>query len=436
MKKNTIKKAPRPSLVSRSYLLNNCLPLFIFMIAAFVVEGQELKNTFSKEITIVSGGSITTKGPLHMDFEMNGRIAMDWNNKFYQIIPGGNDGVSALLIRDYQIFTWAKNTVKQEVEISILPDENAPLEAKQLMEALSLTLVENASGAIVIDDNLNIQKFGFTNGFLKRNTNKITLENGKAYRMKGITIKSTLHIPKASNLTLSSKYLGVSLGDLDGKLHLDLQNAAITAGDVKELAANLDFCEASFKQLGKVVVNCKKTTFIAESIEKMTVGSNDLAGQAIYKCNLHGRGAKSSLSKYSLQSVEEIEILETTNDNFAVGNVKNMKANYSTFSNFEIGKLEESLYLNAKNGDLRINELAANFKKVELDNHISSIHLNMKASPNYRIKLQENEYTELDFSENIKRLKQNDAQVYLKGKEATAGKIDISCNSCKISIQE
>jgi len=397
---------------------------------------QEITRTFSKELSVAPESHIISNGPRYMAFESNGRMSSSLVDKEFTLVPGGNDDIPALLIKEYQIFTWELNKIRQIVEIKILPDEDAPEEAQQLMDKLQIRLTLHADGSIPIDDNLNIAKFGFVNGFFKRNTNTVTLENGKKYRVKSLIISSQLTIPSNARLSLKVKYISVSLGDLKGSLHLISESGSLRAGNINKLDAILNFTQLSVLDIDSARVNVHNSSFAAKNIRSLVVGSNELTMNDEAKKALFYDKRKSTASTYTFESVTRLRIQETVNDKFFLGALGSLVSHHSTFSDYQIASLKDRLDLRAKNGDLRIEELASGFNSVKIENNVSTITIGLGKTKDYQLEIFQNKYTEYQFNEELSSIKDFPQNPYLKGNKDKAGKIVLGCESCKIILKD
>lgn len=410
--------------------------LFLGMLYAEKAKGQEISRTFTKELSVAPNSHIVSKGPRHMTYESSGRMSSSTKDNVYTLIPGGNDNVPALIVKDYQVFTWKENKIRQEVTISVIPDEKDPQEAQKLMDKLKIRLTLHADGSIPIDDNLNIAKFGFVNGFFTRNTNTVTLENGEKFRVKSLIISSQIHIPSNANLTLSSELVGVSIGDLEGNLALTFQGGTIRGGKVKSMQATLLYAKAIFKNLGNVTLNSQVSSFTADKVDTLLVGSDNLAKLVEVKGSLFKKGRLSTATTYKIAYAGNVVLDETVNDKFYLETVGIMDSRNSTFSNYEIGVLKHALQIRAKNGDLNIKAVSKGFTSLQIENKLSEIEIGLGKTEDYLLEIFDNSYTEYVLPDHLSHLPNAAPKPYLKGKKEKAGKISIGCESCKISLKE
>lgn len=434
MKRNIIPKALRWSLI---YSI-----ISLAMLCQGELLAQEISKTFTKELKVAPYSKIISKGPRNMAYASDGRMSSSTKDNKYVLIPGGNDDVPALIIKDYQVFTWEENKIRQIVQIGIVPDEDTPDEAQKLMDKLKIRLTHHADGSIPIDDNLNIAKFGFVNGFFKRNTNTVTLENGEKFRVKSLTIASQIYIPEESNLNLNIELVGAKIGDIKGKLYLNCQGGSIQGGHIKEMKASFIYAKVNFKRIDSAWMNTQFAKISAEKVDYLEIGTEDLIEELdldprrerASRSALWGTNSLSTTSTYRLNSLGTLDIVETVNDKFFLGSVEALKSQNSTFSNYEIDKLGKDLNLRSKNGDLTIKSVSQGFNSLKLENSISTIVIGLEKTEDYRIELFRNNYTEYEFPEELSSLRESYQKPYLKGDKTKAGKITLGCESCKITI--
>ena len=423
MRKSIIKKVLRFSLAFS----------FLFL-AVFVTElsGQKLTKIFAKELSVEEGVHIITKGPRDINFNLNGTISTRDSDEAFVMTPGRNEGIPALVIHKYQVFTTDENKVTQEIEITILPDPRAPKDAQRMMDNLKIDLEYHPNGDLIVDDNMNISGFGFLNGWLRKNVNKIILDPPNEYQIRSLEIKSKLTVPKNCNLEITSNILYAHIGDIDGKLMIKSSAGSIIGGNVGVLDASINFCKASFKNIDSAFVRCQNSTFTADKIRTLTVGIAEKLPSTeswMYQGN-------SGLSKYDIQQVENVIIKKSTNDHFKLGQIKALQSLSSTFSNYEIGMLEKSIDLVSRNGDIRIEMVKNDFDHINIDNQISSIWIDVNGVDNYMIKLSSgnlSEYNIPGFNSEIDGLTAF-KDLWLFGDKNKAGKINLNCEGCQITI--
>lgn len=412
---------------------------FFILLIAFGTQAQTIAKTFTKELAIPDYTTMVSKGPYSMGFKMNGRIDLNSGGEKFTITPGSNDGIAALIIDGYQIFTWDKKMVRQTLEISIEADKNTPNDAQQLMDHLKMNLQLDANNKVLIDDNMNIKSFGFVNGWFTSNKSFIILDNGKKYAIKSINIKASLHIPKKSNLELTSKYIPISIGDIEGQLHVNINNARLSVGNVEQLEASLYFSKAAFQSITNAKINGVNSEIKTGCITNVLVGSDYYSPKNTSDVNLIGGDKQYSYStNYNFDEVKNLTIATTTSDQFNIGKINSLTSLHSTFTDYTIAELTEKLLLSAKNGNLRINSVAKTFQSIVLDNNISSIYLNMIANPNYSLQLLPNKYTEYDLPKGLTHHSKKDEWEgeHTKGDKEKGGTIEIRCHDCTVEIND
>lgn len=428
MKRNMIKIAPKWSLVYSILSILFLLPL----------QGQteKLSKRYQQEIAVSEFSQIISQGYWNLKLESHGRMRSSREGKDYILVPGGNDDVPALRLKEYRINTWDKNIVRLEVEIVLVPDDDKPEDAQELLDQLKIEVKRNEKNEILIDENLNIAKFGFENGFFSGNENVYTLENGKEFRVKGLSLQAALFIPKKSNLYLRSELGDISMGDLEGRLEADLLSCRLKGSGLGELVGRFQFyAKIEFDKINKASIQSHNSSFTAKEIGSLNLGQPSTL-QARIPILEEQRQHRSSQSKYQFDKVGSIEIYESTNDKFKIGQLGSLASLHSTFSDYEIKELQHKLSLRAKNGDLIIESIHSDFESIEIDNKISEIKLNLAGIDDLQIKAFQNSYTEYHIPAHMRESLIEKKAAYLKGSPNESGSIQILCNSCVLRIQD
>ncbi|MEL6254494.1 MAG: hypothetical protein AAFR87_20970 [Bacteroidota bacterium] len=410
--------------------------LIFFFLQASLAQNEKLSKSYQKEIEVADFPQIISQGFWDMEFESHGRMSSKRKNRDYIMVPGGNDDVPALRLKEYFINTWDKASVKLEVEIVVIPDKDDPDQAQELLDELQIELKLNEKNEILIDENLNMAKFGFENGFFSRNVNTYTLENGKSFRVKGLSIQAALFIPKKSHLYLRYQLGYITIGDLEGKLQADLLSSRLTGGRAKEFEGRFQFyANVQFTQIEKASIQSENSEFKVEELGSLSLG-NPTQMEARIPLLEAQRLQRSTHSKYYLKKVGEIKVYESINDKFFIGQLGSLTSLHSTFTDYEIKELHSSLKLRAKNGDLKIEGIKSGFSSIEIDNKISEIHLNFSSLENLEIRPFQHSYTEYDIPEKMKKILMEMKTTYRKGTSSKAGKISLLCNGCVLRITE
>lgn len=401
---------------------------------------QKITKTFSKSMVVNKAATFEIISAQVLDTEMHGSVSVRGSEEGYVIRPGILDEIPCLIIRNYHVKTWEKDSVKQVVKVEIIPDKNKVQAATELIENLAINIAKKSGNFYVIDGNINIEKMELTNGFFRRDRNTFILENGQKYDVRQLIIESILYLPKQSNIQLNTDYVGLSLADLEGKLSINAKYGYIKAKNVKEVVGNIQNFNADFEQVENMTINASYSSISASAIKNLTIGSLELLAKRKKTVGLFGNDqnntALSFSNKYRIEKINHLKIRESGNDEFNLGIVAAFIGINSSFSNFHIKKVEKSFEINGKNGDVTIYSVAPNFEKINIDHQISTVELNMQAVKNYKVHLTSKEKTELKLNANLQEgvLEKGGAHNYFKGNRAKGGTIAIDCEYCEIII--
>lgn len=416
MKKNIINQVQKQNLRYRL--------LILFLACCFVVGSQDLTKTYSDKILSDSPPTIEVKGPLDFGFAANGRISSFMDGDDYVIIPGGNDGVRALVVRDFEIKTTDSDIIEQSVTITVIPDERYKQEAIDLLEALESNLQLKGNKYVTIDGNLNIVKFGFENGFFRKNVNTVELEDGKKFRIKSLVIESEISIPKSSTVNITADYLTATIGDLSGELNLNLAYSKLRGNSVGTLNANLNYSKVNFTIIDKAELNTQNSGLRCDAVQRISIGKGVDVSSELYEQKIFSGVMQSRLSTYNLGNVGHLSAANSVNDQYFMEVVKQMDVKNAAFTDFEVGILTKELTMEIRKGDLHIKSLAEGFEKIMINNEYSDIYLKLQDCKNYAF---EGGY--LEFTEMIRNGHELKA-----GNPKSAGKITINCKNCRIEL--
>ncbi|MFK7770572.1 MAG: hypothetical protein AB8F94_00480 [Saprospiraceae bacterium] len=408
--------------------------LYTFSIYSF---GQVSEKTFTQEIDVNENINIVTNVPTSLDIQINTHVAHRSNTKYGYIVIGKNNQERLFVHKEYDIQTWERNTIRQEVDIKIKSKSQANNEA--FFNQLKIILAENQNKKVVVDANMNLAKFTLQNGRFKSDASQIILKNGNTFSVEYLEIKTRLFIPKSANLKVNSILNHtLILGDLDGDLDLNIQYGEVYGKKIKNLNANLRFCyNVIFKEAEMVNANATNSHLKIDKVKNLTIGENKLSKDLTAKNTLdQWMDNNSSMNIYNIRTVKKMVISDTANDKINIGEVDYLEIKSSIFSNYDILKLNETLILNAKNGDISISEVSKDFKNINLKNTHSKVTINIPAIGNYGINIfnvKSVEYKLLTEAKLMKKESNKNAHFKI-GKNKNTGVIDIQCDRCELDI--
>jgi len=169
---------------------NSSILIFVmFTLVQHSVNAQTSK-TFVKEIEVDENMTIISNVPSSIDLNMEGKVIANNTHDTYSI--NGKNNVRRLkILKDLKIDTWDRNFIKQETKISVKADTEE--QATALLNQLNIELEINSSDIILIDCNLNIEKFSLKNGWLKNDDCKVKLENGSSHDVHYLSVGTALY---------------------------------------------------------------------------------------------------------------------------------------------------------------------------------------------------------------------------------------------------
>lgn len=419
----------KKSIINKVKLSHYFYSLILLLVSVNVSFSQALTKQYEKVLSVSSDSKIYVKGAGNLPFQSVGNLKVNTVDG-YAIEPRDNKGIAAFSANRLDIKTSDDNTVKQIVTVKVIPHEKDINDAKALLEAIKINISSN-SNQYKIDNNLNIERLSFKNGFLKGTQNFIVLDNGNSYNVRGIEISATVIVPETVTLSIASKYIDIAIEDFAGILNIDADKSVLDLGNVSELNGRFNSCKVNFKRIEKVHLVAYNT-----SIKGNTVNFLDLGTEQIVKESLFNSTKKASLSTYILDTVGKLNVIETSNDEFNIGEIGSIDVQASHFSNYNVKRLKNELSIKAKNGNVSIDAISKDVTKLDINNQVSTISLGVQELDDYIISFPNLEYTEKVIPSSAKEISNGGIISYQKGNGKNRGIMSISCKNCKIDIKD
>ncbi len=393
----------------------------------------QISKTFTKEIEVQPGVTLVSNVPAAIGLNMSGTMSSN-NTKSRYSFSGKNGDVRVNILKDLEIETWDKNIIKQETLVTIKAATNE--DARMVMDQLQLKLEKGADNRIVADCNLNIALFLMKNGFFKADDCEIQLDNGRKYAIEYLELETRLSIPKSINVSIvGKKNCTIRLGELNGDLDLDLKYAEVFGTNVRNLRASLKSCyHVFFDQVEAADISSSNSYVKIDQVGSMKIGSQSL-NDACDLPHLRNQRSKSAQTKYKLGTVGILSVNDSANDEIIIDEVGEMSVKNTSYTDFEIDRLNTSLLLEAKSSDLTISKIAREFSQIDINNSLSTIALFFETGANYTLKVNRNNYTE-GLNDTWTKVSQDDddKDVYKIGKSDKGGLVSINCDRCKFDI--
>ena len=399
--------------------------------------GQKIKKTFVKEIEVNNGITVFSNVPTDILLEMHTHYSQT-NNTFDGFIIQGKENRTRLkLHKDYVIKNWDKQTVRQEVEVTLRCANEKATQA--LLDQFKIEFSQNQNGDVNVDGNMNLVKFTMRNSRFGGDKCKIILEGGKEYDIEYLELKTKLYLPKTANLSVHAfNNHTLRLDDFYGNLDLDTQYGEVFGKKIKNLNANLRFCyNVIFEEADQVIASATQSHLKIDKVKFLHIGKNKL-GEEPYVNEHYNEwlANNSSMNLYNFEDVDNMIITDTANDDFSIGTVDYLEIKKSVFSEYKILRLNEKLKLNSKSGDLLIADVHKDFKQIDLVNSRSKMTLNISDEANYKINIEDKSTIDYKFPPNSQLLvdtKNGNISVKV-GKGKSTGEINIDCKKCELEI--
>jgi len=389
---------------------------------------------FTKEIKVTEDVTVESNLPSSFGLKMNGTITTN-NTKDHYALHGRSNEIRVNIIKDLNIETWERNFVKQETRITVRT--GSEVEDSALLEEFKLDLKVGADKRIVVDCNLNMDAFHMKNHIFMDDDCYVKLSNGKRISINFIEIETKLYIPKSTNLSVKgNNYAIIRLGDLLGDLRLDLEYTEVYGTKITRLFANLENCyNVIFQEVASANISAVNSFIKIENIGELTIGESGLVKNGTTSAFTPSK-ANSALTKYKVGTVGLLMVMNSDNDSFYANEVEYMDVKKTNYTKFDIGRLNVTAIISAKNCDFNFALVAKDFTNIEVENSLCDLHLHMEDSTGYQLQLNRNEYIEFTNRDSSLQLLSNDdnIELYQKGTDSQKGKINITCSRCKLLL--
>ena len=420
--KKSIKNKPKEFL----YYFN----FAVFFLCGNVIFSQTITKRFEKEISVSSEEKVEIKGPGSLPFESRGSLTLNTENG-YALVPRDNNGVPAFIAQTLHIKASKDEKLRQVIDVNIVPHEKSPKDAEALLKALELDILRNGK-SYRMNNNMNIERLSFSNGFLKGTKNWIRLTNGKKYNVRSIEISASVQIPENLEVFIDAKYIDIMAKEFNGELHLKADNSSIYIDQLQSLKAELKTSKIEFSSIQKASIFAYNTSIEGKSVDTLMLGKANTRSEE----SLFSGHNTASVSRYTIDEIDFLNITTTTSDEFRFKTIGSLNIASSFFSNYSIQMLEESLTMNAKHGDIIIEEISNKIKEVDINNQLSKISLGVHNLQNYRVLFPKGVYTEKELPPNLNTSLDNGTEIFTKGTSTNSKPITIRCNSCKVYIKD
>ena len=305
---------------------------------------------------------------------------------------------------DLMIHTWDKPEIeyKMSVDATLKSGEDAA-RLDRFIDDLEFT---HSSGSVE-----------FNNRFWKSRKNimgkkTIDLKGEKTIRYSSFKMKGELWIPAGSNLNLKSKYSGIEMEDVGGRISLDLYNDKLFGGQVNDnINITAKYCTLEFKDLkdieadlyntdieagdiGNLRIASKYSTFRAGNAGKLEINAyndkyffgntNDIKFVDKYSDLTAGLSGSIEIDCYTsnviISSVEDAD-LKSKYTKYEIGKANNFNISSSYNDSYKISSLKTLNIQESKYGSYKIDELLSSLR---MDDGYSDKYIVLKTSPEFK----------------------------------------------------
>jgi len=410
MKKNII------SIMKNQELSYKKVASTFLLVCLLILSGnaQKVTKTFEKEIEVSENTVIKTSGPQSVHPTGKGAINTRQSGNKYIISGKASKPYIYIINKTLKINTWQHNKVKQVVEV-ILECENK-IQNQDLLNALKIELKKNAAGQIIIDTEMNIQRFKIYNNFFRKDDNSVVLNNGKEYKIKYLELTTSLFIPEKSNLILNTQGTTIDIDNHKGTINLTMDKGNLIAKKMNVLTANLKNVDAKIHQITNATISLKNVTLTLNEVNEL--------------------GLKSEISLINIGKSNTLLINESINDQFIIDTANDILVTKSLFSDYKISSINNTIEVNAKNSDITVNSFDKKVTSIDIQNQNASIKLVLKNLDNYTLSFNDKTQNSYHFPNKLKALSPSSNQLsYTYGTKPSKTKIIVKGKHCDVKIE-
>ena len=194
------------------------------------------------------------------------------------------------------------------------------------------------------------------------------------------SIDYTIYIPANRDISLNLKYGNVYMTNHSGHFKLELSNGDFKAHSLSgDTDLDVMFGDISVKNLTKGMVNLRYGTFGLENADYLS-----LTGQS---------------SEFDFGTINEL-VVDSKRDKISLEEV-NILTGQNYFTRLVIDEIGVKLDLSTKYGSIKLKEIGAQVKNVQLSSYNTSVSLYFQKDNNYFINLVSDDKADVTYSANI-----------------------------------
>jgi hypothetical protein len=390
-------------------------------------------------------------------------------------------------IGDINVKTWNKNELRVEYIIYAEAKSQKELSSfrNKFKQAIEDQIKNNDQGKVYASMPFNTIQI---NGSSVKMTFK---GDNEKFELKELRCTLLVSMPEVNSLNLRSSFNKVSIENLNSDVTIEINSTHFKMGDCKSLNLKANFSkDMEIGNIGSALLNINscdlktgrietdlslKSNFSHIEIEKignkadLVLNSSSFETTDIKKLNFKGNfvrnfkantidSAKISLtsSEFEVDKISRIDIDRTSFSNFRIGEADNIQIGASSsskflidqvnsiespscsFSSFNINNLKNRFKTTAHSGNVQIKHIFSGFDEININGSFVDIDMHVAENSNYLISA-DLTFPNYNFSDLVYENHEKDISHELiigsKGnKQLASSKINLLCQSCKITI--
>ncbi len=281
---------------------------------------------------------------------------------------------------DVHINTWDKNEVFVEVEITVKAKNED--EAEDIFNRIDINFDDDPSEIRVETVYRSEEKKGW--GGWTNNSCECSY-----------TVDYEVYMPVDGSVDVELKYGNLNLDEINGEAAIELKYGNIWAKNINnDVELMLGYGDAEFDNVHDMEMEVKYSRIEIESSKHIELDSK--------------------YSNYKIGAVETIDIYSCKYDKYDIKEINEIEGEHS-YTTFIIEKLNSSLEMDSRYGNIKVFEIHPNFQTIDIDGSYTPIKINMDREHQYEVEV-EIDYGHVDFwdSDNIEYIEESTSE-YLKG---------------------
>lgn len=244
---------------------------------------------------------------------------------------------------------WDKDSVSFKIVITAFGKSRS--EARKTLERVEIDFDE--TNQFLIAETI----FDRSSNFFVEVWKSFSDESRALLSKSKIEINYEVFVPSGIAITLDNKYGDAYLHEMDGKLDLQIMHGNLRANNMNSNSRiQVGFGDVSIKYLRSGKLNLK-----ASDASIMKAGNIDI---------------NSSSSELVIHEADRVRLDSRSDKRLKFDEIKSLSGK-GLFSNIIVGELSGSLEMEMNYGDLRANDIAFNFSRIDIDAKSTDIELSL-----------------------------------------------------------